>query len=56
MTAHLPPGTGGPTPRRGRSEESLLRGGLRGIALVTLATVALAGAGAVIALVVSWLY
>jgi hypothetical protein len=35
------------------AEESLLRGGLRGVALVTAATAALAGAAALIALVVS---
>jgi hypothetical protein len=48
----------GTSPGRGRlrPEESLLRGGLRGVALVTLATAALAGAGALIALVVSLLY
>lgn len=39
-----------------RSEESLLRGGLQGIVLVTLATAVLAGAGALVALIVSLLY
>lgn len=44
-------------PRRERqSAESLLRGGLVGILLVTLATVGLSAAAAVVALVVSLLY
>jgi hypothetical protein len=42
--------------RRRRGDASLLRGGARGIALVTLATLALAAVGAVIALAVSLLY
>jgi hypothetical protein len=54
MTAHQP--EHGPDPRRSRSEESLLRGGVRGIALVTLATVAVSVVGALIALAVSWFY
>jgi hypothetical protein len=41
--------------RTGRGE-SILRDGLRGIALVTAATVALAAAAAVVALVVALLY
>jgi hypothetical protein len=60
VTAPTPPGPGDTPPRparpRSRSEESLLRGGARGIALVTAATLALAAAGALIALVVSLLY
>lgn len=44
-----------PVPR-GRREESLLRGGMTGIALVTAATVGLAATAALIALVVSLLY
>jgi hypothetical protein len=54
-----PPLDSGPDPadaRRSRAEESLLRGGARGIALVTAATLAPAGAAAIIALVVSLLY
>ncbi|HVM00562.1 MAG TPA: hypothetical protein VM324_14810 [Egibacteraceae bacterium] len=43
--------------RRDRdSAESILRGGLVGIALVTAATVGLAAAAAVVALVISLLY
>lgn len=42
--------------RRRQSADSLIRGGLAGIALVTAATLGLAGAAAVIALVVSLLY
>lgn len=42
-------------PRRDTAE-SLLRGGLVGIALVTAATVAVSGVAAVIALLVSLLY
>lgn len=45
-----------PADRRRRSEDSLLRGGLRGIALVTLATLALAVVAAVIAVAVSLLF
>jgi hypothetical protein len=45
-----------PRPRRRALEDSLLRGGVRGIALVTLATLGLAAVAAVIALVVSLLY
>lgn len=45
-----------PRVRGGRPEESLLRGGLTGIALVTAATIGLAAAAAVIALIVSLLY
>ncbi len=48
-------GTGARRERRG-ADASLLRGGARGIALVTLATIALAAAGALISLVVSLLY
>lgn len=49
---------GGPDARRTRrgADVSLLRGGARGIALVTLATLALAAVGALISLVVSLLY
>ena len=54
MTAHQP--DDGFRPRRSRSEESMLRGGIRGIALVTLATAAVSLAAALIALAVSWLY
>lgn len=42
--------------RRRQSAESLLRGGLAGIALVTAATVGLAAAAALIAFVISLLY
>lgn len=51
-------GADGPDARRQRrgADASLLRGGARGIALVTLATVALAAIGAVISLIVSLLY
>jgi predicted lipid-binding transport protein (Tim44 family) len=44
-----------PRPRR-RLDDSLLRGGLTGIAAVTLATLGLALAGAAIAFVVSLFY
>ncbi len=54
MTAHQP--GEGFEPRRTRSQESMLRGGMRGIALVTLATAALSVVAALIALAVSWLY
>jgi hypothetical protein len=47
---------GGGARRRPGADASLLRGGARGIALVTLATLALAAAGALISLVVSLLY
>lgn len=50
------PGEGPTRPRGPRPEESLLRGGLTGIALVTSATVGLAAAAGLIALVVSLLY
>ncbi len=50
-----PEGTSSPRdPTRAR--ESLLSGGLKGVALVTLATVALAAGGALIALIVALLY
>jgi hypothetical protein len=39
-----------------RPEESFLRGGIKGVALVTLATAALAGAGALVALVIALLF
>lgn len=42
--------------RNYESAESLIRGGLAGIGLVTLATVGVAAAAAVIAFVVSLLY
>jgi hypothetical protein len=39
-----------------RREESLGRGGLQGVALVTLATAALAGAAALVAVVVTLVF
>jgi hypothetical protein len=45
-----------PEARRVRPEESLLQGGVKGVALVTVATAALAGAAALIALVLALLY
>jgi hypothetical protein len=46
------------TSRRGdrRRDESVFRGGLAGVALVTVATVGLCAAGALIALVIALLY
>jgi hypothetical protein len=56
MTAPGPQPEGSRAARRRGAEESLLRGGVKGVVLVTLATAALAGAAAVIAVVISLLY
>ena len=57
MTASPNPDDGERRARPGvPAEESLLQGGVKGVVLVTLATAALAAAGALIALVVAWLY
>lgn len=57
MSAPGPQPEGARTPRGTlRPEESLLQGGLKGVALVTVATAALAGAAALVALVVSVLF
>lgn len=53
---HTPHGPTGGRPGRRGYEESVLRGGLPGVALVTVATIALAAVGALIAFAVALLY
>jgi hypothetical protein len=56
VTAPVDPGPGERGRRRPSRDESMLRGGARGIALVTLATLAVAAVAALIAAVVAALY